>query len=513
MGTTEPGEVESISSSNEDGKPVRNESSSDPDSHRSEPSSNEKEEEQTQDAPAVPFSPAREFLFVFTICMAQFLSLAGLAQSVAPLAIIGQSFGVTDEGLLSWYPAAFSLTLGTFVLPAGRLGDMYGHRNLCLMGYAWYAVWSTIAGVSVYSGDILFSFSRGMQGIGPAIVVPNALALVGMAYGASPRKNMIFALFGASAPVGWVAGAVFSSILAQLAWWPWAYYALAFACIGMIGFNLIAVPAGHRERAARLSDFDALGCATGVSGLVLFNFAWNQAAVVGWQEPYTYALLIVGILLLGAFAYVELNIAAHPLVPLRKMKAEAALALAVVACGWASFGVWVFYLWRLIESLRGYSALAACAQNAPVAISGLVAALGTGFMLSHVKVPYVLLLSTLFFLAGQILLATVPVDQTYWAQTFVSIILMPWGLDMSFPSSTILLSNSTPPEDQGVASSLVNTTVNYSISLGLGIAGTILRQVNSSGTDVLAGYRGAWYFGIGLDGLAAVIALYFVWKY
>lgn len=69
------------------------------------------------------------------------------------------------------------------------------------------------------------------------------------------------------------------------------------------------------------------------------------------------------------------------------------------------------------------------------------------------------------------------------------------------------------PEDQGIASSLINTTVNYSISLGLGIAGTIVRQLNSRSTDVLTGYRGAWYFGIGLDGVAVAIALYFVVKY
>jgi len=442
--------------------------------------------------------------------MAQFLSLAGLSQSIAPLPILGRSFGVTDEGLLSWYPAAFSLTVGSFILPAGRLGDMYGHRTICLIGYGWYAIWSVVAGVAVYSGDILFSFSRAMQGIGPALVVPNALALVGIAYGASPRKNMVFALFGAAAPVGWVMGAVFASILAQLAWWPWAFFALAFACVGMILLNLAVVPAGQRQRPAQLSEFDALGCATGVSGLVLFNFAWNQAAVVGWQEPYTYVLLVVGILLLVAFAYVEMRVAKAPLVPLRNMAGEAALALGVIAAGWGSFGIWVYYLWRLIENLRGYSPLAATAQNTPVAISGLLAAVVTGFLLSHIKVPYVLLISTLFFLTGQILLATTPVDQTYWAQTFVAIILMPWGMDMSFPSATILLSNSTPAEDQGIASSLVNTTVNYSISLALGIAGTIVRQMNG---DVLAGYRGAWYFGIGLDGVAVAIALYFVVKY
>jgi len=72
-------------------------------------------------APATPFSPRHEMLFIFMICMAQFLSLAGLAQSIAPMDIIGRSFEITDEATLSWYSASFSLTYGTFILPAGRL--------------------------------------------------------------------------------------------------------------------------------------------------------------------------------------------------------------------------------------------------------------------------------------------------------------------------------------------------------------------------------------------------------
>lgn len=77
--------------------------------------------------PVAPFSPSREVLFVLVICMAQFLSLAGLAQSIAPLEITGKSFGVTSEAALSWYPASFSLTYGTFILPAGRL--VSSHRS------------------------------------------------------------------------------------------------------------------------------------------------------------------------------------------------------------------------------------------------------------------------------------------------------------------------------------------------------------------------------------------------
>lgn len=80
------------------------------------------------EAPVIPLSPLHEAALIFLVCIAQFLALAGLAQSVAPLSIIGRGFDVTNEGELSWYPAAFSLTVGTFILPAGRLVSNAGTR-------------------------------------------------------------------------------------------------------------------------------------------------------------------------------------------------------------------------------------------------------------------------------------------------------------------------------------------------------------------------------------------------
>lgn len=78
---------------------------------------------------------------------------------------------------------------------------------------------------------------------------------------------------------------------------------------------------------------------------------------------------------------------------------------------------------------------------------------------------------------------------------------------MSFPSGVIILSNQMPPEHQGLAASLINTVVNYSISIGLGMAATVEAHVNSDGADLLRGYRGAWYLGIGLDALGMVFAV------
>lgn len=72
------------------------------------------------------------------------------------------------------------------------------------------------------------------------------------------------------------------------------------------------------------------------------------------------------------------------------------------------------------------------------------------------------------------------------------------------------MSNATPREHQGVAASLMNTVVNYSISIGLGLAGTAESQINSSGLDVLEGYRAAFYVGIGLATLGWVVSLHFI---
>lgn len=72
------------------------------------------------------------------------------------------------------------------------------------------------------------------------------------------------------------------------------------------------------------------------------------------------------------------------------------------------------------------------------------------------------------------------------------------------------MSNNMSRKHQGIAASLVNTVVNYSISIGLGMAGTVESHVNNGGRDVLKGYRGAMYLGIGLAGLGIAIAVLFV---
>ncbi|KAL3424697.1 Drug resistance protein [Phlyctema vagabunda] len=473
-----------------------------------------------------PLPLLREIAFVATVCSAQLLTQAGLGQVIAPLHIIGASFDVTSPAQLSWYAAAYSLTVGTFILPSGRLGDVYGHKKIFVIGYIWYGLWSLIAGFSIYvnsnqGGHVFFSICRAFQGIGPALLLPNALALLGRTYPDGRRKHMMFSLFGGCAPTGFVLGAVFSSLFSQKASWPWAYWTMGIFCVGMAALSFLTIPKvdeGEFRRTisrggvgwkARWNHLDAPGMITGVCGLVLINFAWNQGPVIGWSTPYVYVLLIIGILIISGFFYIEHQVP-NPLVPVRSLSRDTLFVLGCIAAGWSSFGIWVFYLWQFLELERHVTPLLGSAMLAPTAISGLTASIVCGYLLGVLGPPRIMLLSMTAFCLGNILLATAPVHQIYWAQTFVSILITPWGMDMSFPSATIVLSNSMRREDQGVAASLINTVVNYSISIGLGIAGLAESKLNDEGRNLLKGYRVAWYVAIGLAGMGILIATLFV---
>ncbi|KAK6063435.1 Drug resistance protein [Seiridium cupressi] len=137
-------------------------------------------QETSTSTPWKPKSLFNEIVLISTLCTPQLMTQAGLALSIAPARIISSSFDSSSIGQLSWYAASYSLTVGTFILPAGRLGDVFGHRKVVIVGFLWSGLWSLIAGFSVWTGEqIFFDCCRAMQGIGSALLLPNSIAIMG----------------------------------------------------------------------------------------------------------------------------------------------------------------------------------------------------------------------------------------------------------------------------------------------------------------------------------------------
>ncbi|KAF3060814.1 Drug resistance protein [Trichoderma lentiforme] len=465
-----------------------------------------------------PDSLLHEICFVSVVSMGQFLTLTGLALSVVTGELIGRSFENISAGERSWFAASYSLTVGTFILVAGRLGDLYGHKWMYVVGFAWYGLWSLLAGFGVYPKTPAFFITcRAFQGVGAGLILPNCLAILGQTYPPGRRKELVFSIFGAMAPAGFIVAGIFAALVSERVWWPWSYWIMAILCFFLATVGLFVIPKEKfvdrmhdsmldQNRFKFITLIDIPGAVTSISGLVLINFSWNQAPIVGWTDPYTYILLIAGFLCLGAFVFVERK-AKYPLVPTSIFTSDVAWTLSCVACGWASFSIALYYVYQFNILLKGDSPLLAVAKWSGAPVTGIIAGLTTAYLLSRVPPSAIMVMALSGFLIGSTLLSTLPVNETYWPQMFVLTLLYPFGMDMSFPAATILLSNSMPHEHQGLAASLVATAVNYSISISLGFAGTIETQLNDGGKDILKGYRAALYLSNGLASLGMLLSL------
>lgn len=165
--------------------------------------------------------------------------------------------------------------MGAFVLVTGRLGDIYGIKALWLIGWIWLSLFSLLCGFcDFFDSDVVFDIFRALGGIGPAMLMPNASALLASAFKPGFKKNLAFAIFGAVAPGGYVAGLAWGGIFTQLAGdWRWTYWSMSILCLASGALAHVVIP--NALNIAHGGSFDYLGSAVGVSGLVLIFFAFK----------------------------------------------------------------------------------------------------------------------------------------------------------------------------------------------------------------------------------------------
>jgi MFS family permease len=267
------------------------------------------------------------------------------------------------------------------------------------------------------------------------LLLPNGIAIFGRTYPPGRKKELVFSLFGAAAPGGNIVGGVFAALISERAWWPWTYWIMAIACFAFAFLGLLVIPhtpsPKHTDHLSLATRIDMPGAFAGIAGLVLINFAWNQAPVVGWTDPYIYILLIVGFLSLGAFGFIERR-ATCPLVPISVLTGDVAWALSCIVAGWSSFGIAMYYWYQIMEVLENNSPLLAVGKWAVSPFSGIAAALATAYLLSRVSPSFIMFLALSAFLIGACLMATMPINQIFWAQGFVLTLIYPFGMYVLF---------------------------------------------------------------------------------
>jgi len=141
---------------------------------------------------------------------------------------------------------------------------------------------------------------------------------------------------------------------------------------------------------------------------------------------------------------------------------------------------------------------------------GVAAALSLIYIFPRLEGHWIFAGALFCFTFGDLFMSVTPAQQSYWAMAFPAMLVVTFGSDWSFAAGSLIIANSVPRNVQGTASGLVQVIVNYSIALGLGMAGTVEVYVNDGGADVLNGYRGAFYFGTCVAFVGFLMVLFFV---
>ncbi|OXG26040.1 MFS transporter [Cryptococcus neoformans Ze90-1] len=469
------------------------------------------------------------FCFITCCCTTQLIVQGQLGMVMIPLHYIGDYLGTTDNGQLNWMVASYGLTVGMFLVASGRLGDLYGPKLIWALGYI--VLISANIGTGFCKSPIPFDICRALSGVGSAMCLPNALAILGRTYPPGKVRNVTFAILGALAPAGWCMSGGVASLFAQFVdvRWIWWFVAIFIAVFLAIGLYILPPDQNLPPRSER--HFDILGAILLALGLGLFNFCWNQASVVGWEAVYVYVLLIISIITFVAFFLWERRIGRKALVPLEVLTRKNLLVYLSLWLGWMSFGTFLLYTTLFIHDIRGYTLpLTMTAQTSPFVFGGVTAALSIPFLIHRLPGHVIFFIAMCAFMIGNILAATAPMDGTYWGNTFFSILIGVFGPDLSFATGQLIVSNSVDVEFQGIAAGLVSMITNYSYvalviyfdamfifnsnSIGLGLTGTVERYVrgpeNLSQSDLLYGYRVSFYFGTALAAMAVIVVGLFV---
>ncbi|KAK0704073.1 major facilitator superfamily domain-containing protein [Lasiosphaeria miniovina] len=377
------------------------------------------------------------------------------------------------KGSQTWPASVFSLVTGSFLLPFGRLADIYGAYIVFTLGMAWFCLWCLITGFShTYTMLIV---ARALGGLGPAAFLPASVMLISKTYCPGPRKNLVFGLYSAFAPIGFFLGIITGGLTGQFLSWRWYFWLGSIVLFLASLISFIAVPNDRAELQLENENvkMDYWGVAMIVPALVLLTFAITDGshAPNGWATPYIIVIFVLGILFLGGAVYVEGWVASQPLLPFDLFKPKYMKRLAVsLFFAYGVFGIYLFYASLHIANVMGASELVTAVWFAPMAAGGIILATIGGFTLHLLPGRILLIISGVGSVASVLLFALIPEGANYWAFVFPAMVGATVGVDITFLVSNIFITANVPRHRQGLAGALIYSVLFLGISFFLGLA-------------------------------------------
>jgi EmrB/QacA subfamily drug resistance transporter len=411
-----------------------------------------------------------------------------------------------SETSLAWVVNAYLLTFGGFLLLGGRLGDLFGHRRLFLMGITLFTLASLACGLATTQGFLVTA--RAIQGLGGAVTSAVSLSLIMTLFTDVVERTKAMGVFGFVASGGGTVGVLLGGVLTDVLNWHWIFLVNVPIGVAVCVLSLRLLP-GERG-AASAERVDVAGAVTVTAALMLAVYAIVNGNQEGWNSAQTLGLLGAAIVLLAAFLAIEARVRA-PLMPLGLFRLRNVATANVAGVLWAAaMFAWFFLSALYLQRVLGYSPLEVGLAFAPTSVIMGVFSLGLSAKLVlrfGLRAP----LATGLSLAaiGLALLARAPVDGGYVGDVLPSMILLGFGAGMAFNPLLMAAMNDVAPTEAGLASGIVNTAFMMGGALGLAVLASVAERrtesLRASGDGPIAALNGGYHVAF-LVGAAFALA-------
>jgi EmrB/QacA subfamily drug resistance transporter len=408
---------------------------------------------------------------------------------------------------LAWVVNGYLLTFGGFLLLGGRLGDLYGHRQLFLGGIALFTLASLACGFAASQGMLVAA--RVIQGLGGAVVSAVSLSLMMSLFVEPAERAKAMGVFGFVAAGGGSLGVLLGGILTDLLNWHWIFLVNVPIGISVCILAIRVLPRGTRaEASARL---DVAGALTITAALMLAVYAIVNGNQAGWTSSQTLGLLAAAAALLAAFLTIESRVRS-PLVPLGLFRLRNLATANGVAVLWAgAMFAWFFLSALYLQLVLGYSPLQVGLAFLPANLIMGAFSLGiSAKLVMRFGIRRPLSIGLLLAAAGLGLFARAPVGGHFVLDVFPSMTLLGLGAGIAFNPMLLAAMSDVDPSESGLASGVVNTSFMMGGALGLAILASVAASRTShllaSGHGALASLNAGYHTAFLIGALFAVLA-------
>jgi EmrB/QacA subfamily drug resistance transporter len=463
-----------------------------------------------QQETAPPTGDRSRWIALYVLCTGMLMIVLDATVVNVALPSIQDDLGFSTSSL-AWVVNAYLIAFGGLLLLAGRLGDLVGRRSVFLAGLGVFTAASLLCGAA-QSQEMLVA-ARFLQGVGGAMTSAVILGMIVTLFPDPREQAKAIGVYAFVASAGGSIGLLAGGVLTQAINWHWIFF--VNVPIG-IATAALAVRLLERDRGLGLrSGADVPGALliTGALMLGVYTIV-KPAAEDGWTASATLGLGALSLALLAGFVAREAT-AKTPLMPLRIFRSRSvagANLVQVLAVG-GMFGL--FFLGALyLQRILGYDALEIGAAFLPSTITmGVLSLRYSSRLVVRFGARTTMVPGLLLILAGLVLFAQAPVNGDYLTDILPAVTLIGLGAGTAFPALMTLAMSTATASDAGLASGLVNTTVQVGGALGLAVLATLstsrsadlAAQGQSTAAALTGGYHLAFWIGAALV-LAAIVA-------